>query len=493
MQRGKAPVSEVKDEPSNDTATNVVSFEEERRRLADQLLADQNTVEGLIFDDDAKIAEMNKRHAFINSVGGKPMVLCYTYSAVVDRSIIEFRSPQSIIIQYSNQNVKQERGYIDLGTYWIRSAERREYDTVVFDPGLPREVKGCLNLYEGMSVVPAPGCWKRTLRHLYNVLCNKDPVKFKYTVRWFAWLVQNPGERAEVAVIFRGKEGAGKGFIFTQFLKIFAQHGVNISNREHLTGKFNGHLKQCVFLFADEAYYPGDKSVEGTLKQLITEEKIPVEDKYKTLGPSKNCLHIGMCTNQEWVIPAGEDSRRYFINEVDNSYAKNSRTDAERETYFSLLWGEMNEGGREAMIYDLLKMNLGTWHPRYNIPITEEMQRQRSLSVHKSIKYLQQFLEDGLFPGVRELDGSYSVTSDELFDYFVKLDPGSVKLSMKTKSIALKQIGVKKVLKNNKNIWEFGDLASIRAKWNEVHGAIDWEIDPDNPLSSEWRVTKQPY
>lgn len=487
-------MSEVKDETPSQEITNVVSFDEERRRIADQiLLEDNNAVENMIFDDDKKLAEMNKHHAFINSVGGKPMVLCYTYSAVVNRKIIEFQSPQSITIRYSNQSIKQERGFIDLGTYWIRSAERREYDNVVFDPGLPREVKGCLNLYEGMSVVPTKGCWKRTLRHLYKVLCNGDSVKFKYTVRWFAWLVQNPGERAEVAIIFRGKEGAGKGFIFTQFLRIFAQHGVNISNREHLTGKFNGHLKQCVFLFADEAYYPGDKSVEGTLKQLITEEKIPVEDKYKTLGPSKNCLHIGMCTNQEWVIPAGDDSRRYFINEVDNSYAKNQTTEIERRDYFTQLWGEMDEGGREAMVYDMLNMQLGGWHPRYDVPLTDEMKRQRAMSVPKGIKFIQQFLEDGLFPGELTRDSKFQVTSAELLEHLYKLDQTLIKLGVKPISIALKNAGAIKILNSNKNIWEFPPLAELRAKWDEDHGEVEWGIEEDNPYTSTWRLTKQPY
>lgn len=478
----------------SDETTNVVSMSEAKERLKNEILnSSGRDLTELLFDDDVSLRDMNDKHAFINSVGGKPMVLCYTYSAIFDRPIVEFRSPASITIQYSNQSVKQERGYIDLGTWWIRHSSRREYDTVVFDPSQSREVKGCLNLYEGMTIKPKKGCWKKTISHIYRVLCNRDAVKFRYTLRWFAWMVQNPGERAEVAIIFRGKEGAGKGFIFTQFLKIYGQHGVNISNREHLTGKFNGHLKQCVFLFADEAYYPGDKSVEGTLKQLITEESIPVEDKYKALGPSKNCLHIGMCTNQEWVIPAGEDSRRYFINEVDNSFAKGQLSETERKNYFTELWGEMNTGGREAMIHDLMSMDLGEWHPRYDVPMTAEMKRQRALSVNKNERYLYSFLEDGMFPG-EKIEEGFRIKFEELFPALEKLDNNLGKLSNLVISKHLTNIGCIKSRALDGNFWHFLPLDQCRQLWSEKHGDTDWGIkDENDPIETDWRIRRSAY
>ena len=103
---------------------------------------------------------------------------------------------------------------------------------------------------------------------------------------------------------------------------MFGEHGLVLSNRKHITGQFNEHLRQCVFLFADEAYNPGDRDAEGILKSIITEKRLMVEAKYGKTETAKNCLHIGMASNEDWVVPASQDSRRFFINEVDNSYAR---------------------------------------------------------------------------------------------------------------------------------------------------------------------------
>jgi hypothetical protein len=58
-------------------------------------------------------------------------------------------------------------------------------------------------------------------KHIYVVLCKRDPVRFKYVMRWYAHLVQRPGEAAEVVLVFRGKKGGGKTTVGDQFIKIF--------------------------------------------------------------------------------------------------------------------------------------------------------------------------------------------------------------------------------------------------------------------------------
>ena len=161
----------------------VIDFEEEKRKLREQLESGDFDISKYI-DDDVKLQEMNKKHAFINSIGGKPMVLSYVYNAVLDKEIIEFRSPEAIERQYSNQSVQVGTTHVELGKWWIRHADRREYKTVIFDPSRDNEYNGCLNLYEGLSVVPKFGCWKRTIKHVYKILCNGERDKFIYTIKW---------------------------------------------------------------------------------------------------------------------------------------------------------------------------------------------------------------------------------------------------------------------------------------------------------------------
>lgn len=436
------------------------------------------------FFDVDYLGQMNQSHAFVNSLGGKPMVMSWVYNEVYEREIIEFVSPDAVIMRYSNQTVPGGRRGdtpTPLGKWWIGHTDRREYDTVTFepkrDPGdfrLPNE-KLYYNLWEGFTELPSKGDWTKTKKHLYRILSNGDRSKFIYIMHWLAWCVQNPGTRAEVAVVFKGKKGAGKGFIFTQMVKIFGRHGMSISNRDHLTGKHNSHLMMLSFLFADEAYYPGDKDIEGCLKQLITEPALTVEPKFQNTKLSLNCLHIGMSTNNEWVIPASDDERRFYINEVDSRLAKNQVPDAVRKKYFTELWGEMENGGRAAMLYDLLNMKLGDWHPRDDIPETEELQRQKDLSMTKVDKTVVAFIDEGIFPGkfFGEKRG-YICKSQDLFDYMEKIDPGSHRISMKAKANVFKEVGCTTERMEGERVWKFPPLEELKSNWNKIKGRYEW-------------------
>lgn len=50
-----------------------------------------------------------------------------------------------------------------------------------------------------------------------------------------------------------------------------------------LTGNFNSHLRDCIALFADEAFWAGDRAGESVLKMLVTEPVIPIEGKGRDL------------------------------------------------------------------------------------------------------------------------------------------------------------------------------------------------------------------
>lgn len=443
------------------------------------------------------LEEMNQKHAFINSFGGKPAILCYTYSEVFDRELIEFRSPDSIITQYCNQTAEGGKNGdtpVPLGKWWIGHINRREYDTVTFEPEKqageykhPITGKSYYNLWEGYAEQPIRGSWQKTLRHCYKIISNGDARKFKYFIKWLAWCVQNPGTRPEVAVILKGKKGAGKGFIFTQMVKLFGRHGMCISNREHLTGKHNEHLMMLSFLFADEAYAPGDKEVLGTMNRIITEETITVEPKFRGTKIARNCLHVAMATNNDWVIPASEDERRYYINEVSNTYAKNQISDAKRFKYFRNLWGEMENGGRAAMLYDLIHMDLGDWHPREDVPETIEMQRQKTLSLPRRDKCILAFLEHGIFPGKQVGRNEYHVNGTILNEYIEKIDPGSIKITMRNKGIVLNELGVFVKRTAEERYWVFPSLIQLKDVWNRVKGHYEWDDHND------WEVVrKQP-
>ena len=102
------------------------------------------------------------------------------------------------------------------------------------------------------------------------------------------------------------------------------------------------------FLFADEAYWAGDKKAESVLKGLITEPTLLIEQKGIDAVQWPNRLHVLMAANADWVVPASYDERRFAVFDVSNKYAQGAASESERRDYFDALFHEIENGGVEA-------------------------------------------------------------------------------------------------------------------------------------------------
>jgi hypothetical protein len=263
--------------------------------------------------------------------------------------------------------------------WWLNHPQRRQYlGGVVLDPTMSAPTT-CWNLWSGFSVTPASGDWSLMQDHIQKVICSGDEAYYEYLLNWSARLFQRPAEPAEVAIVMRGEEGVGKG-IFARFIvRAFGHHGIQISSAAHLVGNFNAHLRDCVVLFADEAFYAGDKQHEGRLKALITEENITIEGKYQNVVTAKNMLHVILASNADWVVPASLQARRWFMLDCADTFRGN------RE-YFRDLYQQMEKGGLAAMIYDLLKRDISTFDARA-VPTTKALVEQQVYSLDSLHKW----------------------------------------------------------------------------------------------------------
>jgi hypothetical protein len=162
----------------------------------------------------------------------------------------------------------------------------------------------------------------------------------------------NPAKQAEVALVLIGAKGTGKGTLVRCSQRIFGAHAFQVTSREHVIDKFNGHLQECVLFVADEAYWGGDKRCVGRLQAMITEPTLAIERKGFDVIEVPNRLHIMMLAEPGWVIPAGRNERRYAALEV-------SAVHMQDKEYFRPLHKQIEDGGAEAMFYELQRMELG--------------------------------------------------------------------------------------------------------------------------------------
>jgi hypothetical protein len=156
-------------------------------------------------------------------------------------------------------------------------------------------------------------------------------------------------------------------------------------------GRFNGHLSDKVILFADEAFWAGDNKAEGKLKAMVTEPRIAIEAKYKDITTGVNRLHIMIASNNNWMVPATPDERRYAVFDVPPDRIGDHE-------YFAAIRAELEAGGYAAMLHDLLHMDLGKWHPRQDIPWTPALRAQIERSEGAVRAAIREMLEDGCRP-----------------------------------------------------------------------------------------------
>jgi hypothetical protein len=321
------------------------------------------------------IARLNETY-FLALDGGKSLVFRESVDPQFQRRRLDAMRPGDFQVYFANEFVvvmgqdgKPKK--VNIAKAWIEHPKRRDYEGLILAPN--NDVPGYYNLWRGFAVQPKPGNWDRMKVHIKKILCRGDRKAYTYLLNWLAFGVQNPNKTAEVAVVMRGARGTGKGILARTYGKLFGQHFVHISHAKHLTGNFNAHLRDCIVLFVDEALWAGDKPGEGELKRLVTEPTLRIEPKFRDSTETPNMLHILMASNNEWVVPAGIDERRFFVLDVDESKKQNS-------AYFEALQRELDNGGLQAMLYDLQKQDLSKFDIR-KVPNTQALMDQKILSL----------------------------------------------------------------------------------------------------------------
>jgi len=346
-------------------------------------------------DELSKLIErFNRQYAVVNEAG-KAVIYERVKDPVLDRFVIVRFAFIDFQRFYMNKRLSIEfpgpgRPKVitkTLADWWLDHEQRREYlGGVVFDP-TGKAPANCWNLWSGFSVEPKPGDWSLMRAHIDHVICSGNQTHADYLLNLFARMFQYPNEPGEVAVVLRGLKRCGKGILCNWVVHAWGQHGLRIGHAAHLTGNFNDHLRDCVCLFADEAFFAANPQHEGVLKGLITDPTIAVEGKYKSVVSVLNMLHILMASNSDWVVPASHDEGRYFVLGVS------SHKIGDRQ-YFKALNEQMQNGGLAAMIHDLLHRDISGFEVR-DIPQTEALAEQKMLSLDTLDKWWLAVLERG--------------------------------------------------------------------------------------------------
>ncbi|MBT3990063.1 MAG: hypothetical protein HOG95_01390 [Rhodospirillaceae bacterium] len=322
---------------------------------------------------------------FVLTQGDKVRVCKFRH----DRKLVRL-SERDFVLQEKNNFIRFGDRQLCIAVWWLSWRGRKTFvnGTGLYPDGIVPA--GTLNLWRGWCLEPVEGEWRTIRTHLLEVVCSGDKEYYDYLIHWLARTVQHPERQGEVCVVMKGRQGCGKSVLSKLMRRVFGDHARQVSQREHLIGKFNSHLEDCCFLFADEAIFSGDPTIKGPLKSLITESRVTIEPKGVNAFEVPNRLSIMMATNEEWAVPVETGDRRYFVLDVSSNRIGDNE-------YFTSLHRAIESDEAGHFLHHLLNMDLSDFDLR-GFPKTEA----HSDIMVRGLKGVQAFLFDLLYGGHAE-------------------------------------------------------------------------------------------
>lgn len=293
---------------------------------------------------------------------------------------------------------------------WLKHPNRRWYDGMCFRPGSDGPT-GFFNLWQGYGVEPNPkASCQRLLDHVYENVCAGSEDQYAWAMGWFAQIVQQPTQKPGTSLAFVGLQGVGKTLPGQAIGRTLGGSYMLVAGPRYITGRFNSHLSDKLLVQADESFWAGDHAAEGILKDLITGNYQQIEFKGREPITVENYLRLFITSNQEWVVPAALDQRRFAVYEVQPTRQNDHR-------YFKAIQDELDAGGYGGLLHYLMTFDLAGINLRVP-PQTAALLAQKIASFEPEAAWWLDVLTLGKLPGNLNLQDQDSCTTAAIYEHY---------------------------------------------------------------------------
>ena len=147
-------------------------------------------------------------------------------------------------------------------------------------------------------------------------LVNYDSERFFIFINWLASFFQTL-KKSQVAILFKGTQGSGKGTLFKIIEKLFGQIYCKQINGDSLRSNYLGSfIEDTLFLNFDEISYKtvGKGSFSGFLKAIITNDEVTSEKKGINMSkPTKVHAQTILFSNVDNPVEIEASDRRFVV------------------------------------------------------------------------------------------------------------------------------------------------------------------------------------
>ena len=207
--------------------------------------------------------------------------------------------------------------------YLLNVLKCQTVDDVTYNPAAPEDIivredgRLYVNIYRRSyrEADPALSAYAEDL--FCDQLCNliAEPAYRTHLLDWMAHNVQYPGSKIRHALLVQGGEGCGKTLIFYALRSALGNDNTKVINSDTIKKGWNEWAFGSQVVCIEELRVAGQNrhEVMNTLKEPITNDFVPVNERAKNTRQVQNRTNYLAFTNHHDAIVVGEDSRRWWI------------------------------------------------------------------------------------------------------------------------------------------------------------------------------------
>jgi hypothetical protein len=338
---------------------------------------------------EAKLAEMNEKYCYVDE---SDIVVRLENMRMFDSS--RFKDGGHLANRFHTTETKRfdpKTGELKpvikkekVAKLWLEWPNRRQVESVAYEPGKPRFFDDCINRWRGMGVEPVAGNvqpWEQLLEKLIP-----DPTVRRWFEQWCAYPIQHMGTKLKSAVVmWSTQQGTGKTTAATSLARVYGTNAAAI-NEADLGKQFNEWALDKQFVTANEITGGDKRNSADFMKELIAgHENLRINQKFLPEISIRNCINFLFTSNHPNSFYLEPSDRRYCIIEVPNV--------APDRKFFDAYWTWLDNGGPAHLYHHLQHLPLDGFHPHAEPPVTDAKLDMIALSKSDLDRWLEERYE----------------------------------------------------------------------------------------------------
>lgn len=240
---------------------------------------------------------------------------------------------------------------VDPASYALNYLKIPKLYDYAYDPSQPMEMvfvnrgKRFLNIYiptyPELDHAHAAAAGTLFQKHLGHLIA--EPENRATLCDFLAFNVQSPGRKIRWAVLLQSVEGAGKTYLAEVMKAVLGIEHVKIIDGSAVKSGFNDWAFGHQLVVMEEIRVAGSSKHEimNTLKPLITNDDISVNEKFRNNRQTANISNYLMFTNHHDALALTPGDRRYFV--VKSPLQSKEQVKALGDAYYPALFNAMRD------------------------------------------------------------------------------------------------------------------------------------------------------